>query len=219
MACATGTCNASGMCVGCVSGAECGDGDPCTRNTCTAGTCASMTISPDSVVAQTEWGRDGFCDDGTTLGYQRVEARCQGDTGSRSEVRAFLSFDTRSVPASATVQTAPLPGCHTNVNGPRASGLYDPSFAIPLACSAYGRAAAGPIATMPDGEGTFSLPVPTSSIDRAGETQDTLRYPEITCSPGTHEGDRWVTSTGDPLGSCPGSTPWTLTVTYCNEPF
>jgi hypothetical protein len=163
---------------------------------------------------------DGFCIDGYSLGYQRVEAGCF-DTGGVDEVsRGFISFDTRAIPAGAAVQSASLHMCRMGAPGYVDPQLLDTSFPLNLSCAtAWGAPVSGPLRSIPRGNGPIALTLPTSSIDPAGHTQYQIRYPITDCGTDNWMAQRYVSSTGPAGGSCPGSTPQRLDVVWCAEPY
>jgi hypothetical protein len=190
-------------------------GDPCDiveRCSGTSDTCpADQKATQIDVSFVTSFGRDGFASSSGGLGYQRVEGACYADG---SDTRGFLSFGTATLPDAAVIVTSKLTGCELGGPGAVALALYATSFVLPLPSSAYGGTVGPKLVDLPDGSGPLTFTVPTTSIQKTGETQYELRWPEINC--GTYHGRRWSSSQSVGQGSeCTDKTPFTLDVKYC----
>jgi len=216
--CGDGYCNGGGTCIRCFENVHCSDDDPCTNDFCLTDNSCDHSSALASITRNTVWGTDGFCENGATLGFQRVEAICSNQNGELMNSRGFLSFDSSVVPTDATVVSAALTICRTGGPGAQLAELYTTSFALNLSCDAY-NSQAFYLQILPDGSGPFTVNVIADAVTHGGNTQFQIRYPVTDCAVGTWYGKRWRSATGPIDGTCDEDDAPRLDVSYCTAPY
>ncbi|MBN2359797.1 MAG: hypothetical protein JXR83_10115, partial [Deltaproteobacteria bacterium] len=217
--CSGGYCDGSGDCVACLADAHCSDSDRCTLDVCLGDNTCRSSNARQSIALTTEFGRDGFCTNGVTLGYQRVEAACYNYAPDPlKNSRGFLSFDTSAVPDGAQINSVDLTLCRTGGPGAQEAELYSTSFGLNLTCSAYDSPVVY-LRSLPNGSGPVTVVVSPAAVDASGPSQFQIRYPVTDCGAESWAGKRWLSATGPTDTNCHLDDIPGLEVEYCTAPY